>query len=360
MKTVFITRSTLYTVKGGDTFQIINTANQLRALGIMVDIKLTSEPIDYSHYDLLHFFNIVRPADIVYHINKSKKPFLVSPNLVSYFEYDQMHRKGMAGALFRLLSKNSIEYAKTIARWVQGNDQLMSVSYLWKGHKQSIKKILQKASMVLPNSKLEYEQLTEFNTSLPPYLVVPNGIDPALFTYNVTTPKDPLQVLCVARIEGIKNQLNLIKALNDTKYRLTIIGAPAPNQLEYYNECKKWASSNVSFVDQLPQEELVCWYQKASVHILPSWFETCGLATLEAASMGCEVVVTDKGYTREYYENEAEYCDPASPESILHAVEKAAVNSNNGKLRQKILNNYTWQQAAFQTAAAYKQVLFKQ
>ena len=32
--------------------------------------------------------------------------------------------------------------------------------------------------------------------------------------------KDPLMVLCVARIEGIKNQLNLIKALNNTEYQL--------------------------------------------------------------------------------------------------------------------------------------------
>jgi glycosyltransferase involved in cell wall biosynthesis len=360
MRVALITRSTLYTVKGGDTFQIINTASQLNRLGIAVDIKLTNQPVDYKQYDLLHFFNIVRPADIVNHIEKSNKPFVVSPNLVNYFEYDQQYRKGIAGRLFKILPKNNIEYLKTLARWIQGNDSLASKSYLWKGHKRSIKQILQKASWLLPNSTLEYQQLAEYNSQLPLFTVVPNGVDPTIFSSYANTPRDPALILCVARIEGIKNQLNLIKALNNTQYRLMIIGAPAPNQLSYYYECKKLAAANVSFINHLPQEALVPWYQKASVHILPSWFETCGLSTLEAAAMGCKVVITEKGYTREYFENEAEYCDPASPKSILQAVEKAAMKSNNEKLREKIFNHYTWQQAATLTAEAYKQVLSKQ
>lgn len=357
MRIAFITRSTLFTVKGGDTFQLINIARQLQLLGIDVDIKLTNQPVQYELYDLLHFFNIVRPADIICHINRSGKPFVVSPNLVNYYEYDQQYRKGVAGALFRFLPKYSIEYLKTIARWVQGNDVLMSTSYLWKGHKQSIRKILQQAALILPNSKLEYDQLAGFGTALPGYTLVPNGIDPGLFTWNSTLPKEPELVLCVARIEGLKNQLNLIKALNNTKYRLVVIGNPAPNQLSYYNECRKQAANNISFIDQLPQDALTNWYQKAGIHILPSWFETCGLSTLEAAAMGCRVVITDKGYTREYFGNEAAYCDPGSPQSIYEAVEKAASSPGTDALREKILAHYTWQQAAWQSASAYKQVL---
>lgn len=357
MKIAFITRSTLFAVKGGDTFQLINTARELKQLGIDVDIKLTNQQVNYEQYDLLHFFNIVRPADIVCHINRSKKPYVVSPNLVNYYEYDQLYRKGIAGSLFRFLPKNSIEYVKTIARWLQGNDVLMTNSYVWKGHKQSIKKILRQAAMVLPNTILEYEQLAEFGTPLPGYTLVPNGIDPALFNWNCNLSKDPGLVLCVARIEGIKNQLNLIKALNNTQYRLVIIGNAAPNQLSYYYECRQQAAPNVSFIEQLPQEALTAWYQKAGIHILPSWFETCGLSTLEAAVMGCRVVITAKGYTREYFENEAAYCDPGSPPSILAAIEKAASTPPSNTLRQKILDQYTWQHAACQTAAAYKHVL---
>jgi glycosyltransferase involved in cell wall biosynthesis len=357
MKIAFITRSTLYSVKGGDTFQLINTARELKLLGIDVDIKLTNQPVQYEQYDLLHFFNIVRPADIVCHINRSGKPFVVSPNLVNYYEFDQTYRKGVAGFLFRCLPQYSIEYVKTIARWVQGNDVLMTTSYLWKGHKESIRQIIQRAARVLPNSKLEYDQLSEFGIPLPAYTLVPNGIDPALFVANNRQPKDPGLVLCVARIEGLKNQLNLIKALNNTRYRLVIIGNAAPNQLSYYYECRQQAAANISFIDQQPQEALAAWYQKAGIHILPSWFETCGLSTLEAAAMDCRVVITDKGYTREYFGDEAVYCDPASPQSIFSAVEKAASTPATDALKQKILAQYTWQQAASQTATAYKHVL---
>lgn len=357
MKVALITRSTLYSVKGGDTFQIINTARELNRQGIEADIILTNQPVQYRQYNLLHFFNIVRPADIICHITRSKKPFVVSPNLVNYHEYDQMYRKGIAGVLFRFLPQNGIEYIKTIARWVQGNDVLMTRSYLWKGHKQSIQRILKQAAHIVPNSKLEYDHLAKFYTPLPGYTLVPNGIDPALFTFKPDQAKDPNLVLCVARIEGLKNQLNLIKALNNTKYRLVIIGDPAPNQLPYYFECRKQAAANISFINHITQEALIDWYQLAGIHVLPSWFETCGLSTLEAAAMGCRVVITDKGYTREYFEQEAAYCDPASPASILAAVEQAAATPATNTLRSKVLTQYTWQQAATQTAIAYKQVL---
>src|ERR1700749_3054131 len=106
MKIAFITRATLYKVRGGDTLQVIETARHLQRLGIEVDIRLTHEEIDYSVYDLLHFFNIIRPADILYHVRKSGKPFVVSSLLVDYSGYDKNYRKGIAGFFFRLLSSD--------------------------------------------------------------------------------------------------------------------------------------------------------------------------------------------------------------------------------------------------------------
>lgn len=357
MKVAIIARSTLHSVKGGDTYQVIRTAGELKKTGITVDIRLTNELIDYDQYDLLHFFNIVRPADILYHIHKTNKPFVVTPILVDYSEFDKYHRRGMAGIIFRLLSAGSIEYTKTIARWLLGKDALKSKSYLWKGQHQSIKEILIKAALILPNSFMEYQRLVEQFKDLPPYMIVPNGIDPGIFNYDPKAIKDPRLVICAGRIEGIKNQMTLIRALNNTKYTLVIIGSASPNQQSYYQTCKREAGENVSFIDHLPQEELVKWYAKAKVHILPSWFETCGLSTLEAASMGCNVVITDRGYTREYFEDYGVYCDPSNPQSIFDAIEKASSVEYSDGLRQKILNRYTWQQAGEITMQAYKLVV---
>ena len=357
IKVALIVRSTFYTVKGGDTIQVLQTASHLEAGGVQVDIKLTDTKIAYENYDLLHFFNITRPADICCHIRKSGKPFLISSILIDYSEYDQYHRKGLPGVLFRLLDADGIEYLKTLCRWVLGRDKMMSPEYLWQGQRRSIKKILQQAALVLPNSHSEYKRLaTQYNCSTT-HLVVPNGIDAVLFSNNKTIEKDPLLVICVARIEGLKNQLNLIRALRNTKYKLVIIGSVA-NQYTYYRACREMATGNIQFVDHLSQEELVPYYQKAKVHVLPSWFETTGLSSLEAAAMGCNIVITDKGDTREYFGNEAAYCDPASPESIYAAIEKAATHAGSELLQHKILAQYSWGQATQTTMEAYKRVKY--
>jgi glycosyltransferase involved in cell wall biosynthesis len=357
MQVAFIARATLYTVKGGDTLQVTQTARHLDELGIHVDVKLTHEPIDYGKYDLLHFFNIIRPADMLCHIRKSHKPFVVSTILIDYSGYDKRVRKGIAGMLCRFLSADGIEYLKTIARFLSGRDKLMTKAYLWQGQKRSVREILRSASLLFSNSRLEHKRLVDqyrFSTACVP---IPNGLDPELFFYDEQEEKDDRLVICVARIEGIKNQINLIKALNNTKYHLLIIGDYAPNQFAYYNECRKMAASNVSFMKHISQHELVKYYQKAKVHILPSWFETCGLSSLEAGAMGCNIVITEKGYTREYYEDFAFYCDPGSPSSIRLAVERAANSPCRPALRKKILANYTWNHSATSIARAYDQIL---
>jgi glycosyltransferase involved in cell wall biosynthesis len=102
---------------------------------------------------------------------------------------------------------------------------------------------------------------------------------------------------------------------------------------------------------------LLAYYQKAKVHILPSWFETTGLSSLEAAAMGCNVVITDRGDAKEYFGQNAFYCNPSCTNSIYKAVEQASLHRHNKKLQEKILSKYTWQQASLQTLQAYKQVI---
>jgi glycosyltransferase involved in cell wall biosynthesis len=359
MKVAFISRSSLFTAKGGDTIQMQETARHLKDWNVAVDIRLTNEKINYREYDLLHFFNLTRPADILYHIKRSKTPFAVTPLLIDYSEFDQQYRKGISGKIFRYLSSAQIEYFKSIARFIKGQEKIRSVSYLLKGYDRSIKYILLKAAMVLPNSKREYQNLVQLYSLSPSFSIIPNGIDTDLFSSTVNKEKDPNLILSVARIEGLKNQLNLIKAVNDSRFQLFIIGDAAINQTGYYKKCKKTASKNVHFIDHLPQQELIQYYQKAKVHILPSWFETCGLSTLEAASLGCNVVITNRGYASEYCNGHAFYCDPSSPVSIREAIEKASEKNGNKNFREKIFSNYTWKNAAQKTFDAYKKILLK-
>jgi glycosyltransferase involved in cell wall biosynthesis len=357
MRIAFIARSTLYRVHGGITVHVLETAKQLRKLGVDVSVILTDEKPRYSEFDLLHFFDIPRPANILHHVKRSNKPFVITPILIDYSEYDKQHRKGFTGSVFQYFSPAANEYIKTVSRWLLRKDRLPAKSYLWKGQQRSMQYILRKAAMVLPNSTSEYLQLNNLYPLDKPYTVVPNGIDDQLFRPDYSVPKDPKLVLCVARFEGLKNQLNLIKALNNTEFTVLLAGDTTPNQQQYYRQCREIAAGNIQFLGKLSQEELLPYYKKAKVHILPSWFETCGLSSLEAAAMGSNVVVNNKGFTRDYFGDEAFYCDPGNPASIYKAVQQAAISPSQKSLQTRVLTQFTWRQAAIHTLEAYKRVL---
>jgi glycosyltransferase involved in cell wall biosynthesis len=251
----------------------------------------------------------------------------------------------------RFFSSDQLEYLKSLARWIRNGEQIQSRDYLWKGHKNAICYIAGKAALMLPNSQNEYQRFSKHYHISCAYRVIYNGIDPEVFLQKKPNQsRNEKLVLCVARIEGMKNQLKLIKALNNTEYTLYLIGKPAPNHLEYYETCKKIAASNIHFIGFQAQEELAKYYHEAKVHVLPSWNETCGLSSLEAAYNGCNIVITDKGDTREYYDKNAWYCDPADISSIFQAVDKAAkAPCNTTCLLEKIEKRYNWQKAALDT-----------
>ncbi len=363
MKVAFIARTTLYTSPGGDTHQIDMTARYLRRLNVGVDIYLADETVNYVQYDLLHFFNIIRPADVLPHIRNTSKPFVISTIFVDYGEFEKKNRKGIAGIATRLFSADGLEYLKVFARWVKNGDRPGSMAYIWNGHRRSVQKLIREAAMLLPNSHSEYKRLEEKYQIRQAYHLVPNGIDTDICQKEYPElPEYKNAVLCMARIEGRKNQLHLIQALKNTSYRLFIHGKPSPNHQGYYEQCVAAAagSDNIRVKSWLDGDGLYAAYYNAKVHILPSYFETTGLSSLEAAVMGCNIVITDKGDTREYFGDDAWYCNPDDPDSIRQAVEAAWVAPYNEAFRERILKEFTWERAAQETLAAYKKVLTRE
>lgn len=353
-----ISRATLFSSPGGDTVQLESTAKYLRKLGVEVDIALANESPDYTGYDLIHFFNIIRPGDILPHIKASNgKPYVVSTIFVDYEECEKRLRKGFYGIITRLLPGDSIEYLKAIARMLVNGERISSWYYLLNGHRRSIQHIIHHAKLLLPNSESEYLRLKAKYSVEKQHVVVPNAIDKEQFSIDdaQNDPRDA--VLCVGRVEIRKNQLALIRALKGSPYPLFIIGKPSPNNQHYYEQCKAEADENVHFITHVFQEELPHWYSRGKVHVLPSWFETTGLSSLEAAVMGCNIVITAKGDTRDYFKEDAFYCEPDDEASIRKAIEDAYQQPFNENLRKRILKDYTWEKAATATLAGYRKVL---
>ncbi len=358
MRIAFIARATLYTAPGGDTRQMDSTAEALRHLGLEVDVFPASKTIDYARYDLLHFFNIIRPADMLYHIQQSGLPYVVSTIFVDYGAFEKEGHSGLRGWISRLTSDDGMEYIKAVARYLKNGERIPSFSHLLRGHSHTIKKVAEDALVLMPNSESEYRRFAARYGIQKPYHVVPNGVNAeAANGVHTRNPVYENAVLCMARIEPIKNQLNLIRALNGTGIPLFIHGKASPNNLGYYESCRREAGPNVHILPWIGDDELYRAYASAKVHVLPSYFETTGLSSLEAAVMGCNVVVTDRGDVREYFGEHAWYCEPDDIQSIRRAVEEALNMPYEPQFREHILACYTWRRAAEETLKAYRDVL---
>lgn len=355
IKAALIARSTLFKVKGGDTTQVVNTAAELKRTGVHASIFRANEYINYHDFDLLHFFNIVRPADHLYHIRKAGKPFVVSTIYLDYSDFDRYGRKPIYSLLFKAAGKQGAEYLKNLFRFFKIQDKLVSSEYLL-GHLRAIKKVIQTADMLLPNSHSEYQRLKNDTGIDKPYEVIPNGIDMKIFG-QVPKVKRKDSVLCVAQVYGMKNQHRLIEACNQLGFPLDIIGKTPPNHKGYLEFCKSIAEKNIHFHDFMSQNNLLKFYAGSKVHALPSWFETTGLSSLEAGAMGCNLVVGKGGDTREYFGDYAAYCNAGDINSIKQAVEEAMNSRNNEDLKNLIHAEYTWQKAAEKTKKAYEKVL---
>ncbi len=357
MKALFIARSTLYESPGGDTVQVLKTAEELRKLGVTVDVGLTTDIFDYAKYDIVHFFNIIRPSDILYHFKRSDCT-VISTIFVDYTESEIRAGSPLRALMTRVLGGDFLEYLKAVAKAVLGKEKLKSKDYLFRGQFNSMKYLYRRAAALLPNSYSEMNRLREkFGNTNALRLKVVNAIDPVEGVIPNEKYRD--SIICVGRIERRKNQLNLIKAVKGLDIPCYIIGKPAINDYKYYELCKQEAGNNVFFVDVLPQQEVYSIMKAARVHVLPSWFETTGLVSLEAAYYGCNIVISAKGDQKEYFQDYVFYSEPDSVDSIREAILKAYKQPFNETFKTIIKENYTWSETAKQTKECYEKLLNK-
>lgn len=366
MKVLFQSRKTLFTAPGGDTTQILKTKEYLEKSGVTVDISLELTP-DVSAYDIIHVFNLMRPQELYLQVKNAKKygkKVALSTIYGPYEEYEKKARGGILQFINKFLSITQIEYLKVIARAILNFEfSKGTVIYLLNGHKRLQRKIIKMVDVFLPNSHSEMKRVADdFNLEQYNYVAVANAVDINKFDYNKVDIDEEFEkyrdcVLCVSRIEGRKNQLNIVRACKELPYKFVFIGKAGANFHKYHELCKKEANENMFFLGQIEHEKLPQFYKLAKVHILASWMETPGLSSLEAGVMRCNVVATKKGDTEDYFEDYAYYCEPDDLNSIKEAVVNAYNNAFDEKFHDRIINNYTWEDTAEQTLAGYKSII---
>lgn len=337
-------------IPGGHQVQLASTAAALRLRGIdVVECRDNQPPVNI---DVLHGFGL--DAAEIHRFRRLGIPVAISP---IYWDLD--YRSSGPGRQMRL--RDHLGRAYRSARFARasyrGRASLARESLAEVGIEIRLIAAYSSADMLLPNAKGEADALIADLGITSAIEVIPNGVDAARFEPGFKDERRARSVLCVGRIEPHKNQLGLIKELADLDIDLTIAGPVHPHHESYYRRCVDAANGAVHFTGWIADIDLPGTYRRAEVHVLPTWFETTGLASLEAALSGCKVVTTSRGYANEYFGDEAWYCDPGRPASIRSAVLAALGSPVPPRLADRIRSTYTWDHAADATLAAYEALL---
>jgi len=146
-------------------------------------------------------------------------------------------------------------------------------------------------------------------------------------------------ILYVARIEHPgKNHLNLIKAYErlpasiKSSYKLALVGSDwngAQIVHEYANSSKD--KNNIIFSGFVDNEELINYYQHASVFVLPSLYEGFGIPVIEAMASGTPVIASNTSSLPEVGGDAALYFDPNSVEDIRNLIDQVRIPPQIGK-----------------------------
>jgi glycosyltransferase involved in cell wall biosynthesis len=239
----------------------------------------------------------------------------------------------------------------------------LAVRCLWPRVRSWRRKLYQSVDLLLPNSHAEAEQLVRyFGVPMRRIHVVPNGADPRFRTADpepfARQVGGPGFVLCAGRIEPRKNQRALLRALHGSGLRVVLLGGAVPGYEGYLAECRRVADERVQFVGPLEHDDprLASAYAACGCLALCSWYETPGLAALEAGMSGAPLVLPHGGCAREYFGPHAEYVRPTDLRGIRRAVTEALLRGRSAELAEKVAGSFSWAAAARATLEAYRRV----
>ncbi|MCH8114827.1 MAG: glycosyltransferase family 4 protein, partial [Chloroflexi bacterium] len=136
----------------------------------------------------------------------------------------------------------------------------------------------------------------------------PNGPSTSAHPSNGPEPSigrkgdSPIRFLFVGRLEPLKGLDILFRAVasldNSNSVRLNVVGGDE-NSLEKARlqalAARMKLNTSIRFIGQVTQEELPVHYNAADVCVMPSHYESFGLAALEAAACGRPVVASNVG-----------------------------------------------------------------
>lgn len=342
MKVGYISPMSIAAVNGGIRTQASFTIENIRKLGVEPHMLSPWDYIEQMELDLVHVFGAsIENIGITDQLTALNIPFVLSPVFFSN-----------RGAKF---IKKAIKFQRLIPFLKSGIHSDFSIKA----------KICSQAGLILPNTSAEADLIEKgFSIAKDKIHVIPNGVDKRfaesadslfeqeygirdfiLFTGQAGAPR--------------KNVLSLLKIAPQIEAPIVIIGSLFND--EYGDQCRKLAenSANITLIKTLEHNSplLASAYAACKVFVLPSYYETPGIAALEAGLSGAHIVITERGGTKEYFNGFAEFIDPDSTRSLLAGIQNALKRESDDQLKNHILANYTWDKVAEITFRQYNKLL---
>ena len=338
MKVTMASYHSLSIDHGGPRVQMLQTKKELEKLGIEVTLFDSWQTLSTADCDILHLFAArLGTFQLAQTIHNTGIPLITSP---IFFTRRPAWAIRATLALEHSLKKirpgiwTDYGFAAQICEWSQD---------------------------VLPNTRDEASLLIGGMGIAPDKItVVPNGVDPkfesgdpSLFKKKYGIDKFILNVGHIGPPR--KNVGRLISALRTIEHPTVIIGRVTGSEGK---RCLAEAArnKNILIIPGLENESemLASAYAACDVFVLPSLYETPGIAALEAALAGAKIVITPEGGTREYFGTLARYVDPGSVEAIRTGIISALNDKKNDSLKHHVKKEYLWSSVAEKTLAAYR------
>ena len=240
--------------------------------------------------------------------------------------------------------------------------------------------VMDSVDAIVASTVVERDELTElYGAAHSKIKVVPPGVDLELFKPADKTQArralniddDARVVLFVGRMERLKGIDILMRAANllDTRAntRLLIVGGGQEDDAELLRlkalAAQLRIQDMVTFTGAVEQERLPAYYNAADVMAMPSYYESFGLAALEAMACATPVVVSKVGGLQTFIEHgSAGYLIPRQcPEPFAHAIDTLLANpalaNAMGRAARRKASKMSWDRTAKAMLKCYQPLL---
>ncbi len=174
-------------------------------------------------------------------------------------------------------------------------------------------------------------------------------------------------VLCVAGSDPTKNIQTLILAFSLLPeairicFQLILVGDVDKQGTLHQLVKQKGIEAQTRYSGVVSDQQLIRYYQQASVFVFPSLYEGFGLPVLEAMACGCPVVCSQTSSLPEVVGDAALMVDPVDAMAMKDAIQRILTDpALQRRLREAGLQRvkqFSWDQTAMQTASLYDRVV---